>query len=63
MIEKESKKTSSSWVGKSEGSVSVIFSKKNEKIHDIVDVLIQDAQGMSMFGSRILDKDAENEIN
>ena len=63
MIEKESKKTSSSWVGKSEGSVSVIFNKKNEKIHDIVDVLIQDAQGMSMFGSRILDKDAENEIN
>ena len=63
MIERESKKTSSSWVGKSEGSVSVIFNKKNEKIHDIVDVLIQDAQGMSMFGSRILDKDAENEIN
>ncbi len=63
MIEKESKKTSSSWVGRSEGSVSVIFNKKNEKIHDIVDVLIQDAQGMSMFGSRILDKDAENEIN
>ena len=63
MIEKESKKTSSSWVGRSEGSVSVIFNKKNEKIHDIVDVLIQDAQGMSMFGSRILDKDAKNEIN
>ena len=63
LIEKESKKTSSSWVGRSEGSVSVIFNKKNEKIHDIVDVLIQDAQGMSMFGSRILDKDAENEIN
>ncbi len=63
VIERENKKRSSSWVGKTEGCMSVIFNKNNEKINDVVDVLIQDAQGMSLFGTRILDKDIENEIN
>ena len=63
MVERESKKSSSQWIGRTEGNVSVIFNKNNECFQDIVDVLIQDAQGMSLFGSRILEKDLEYEIN
>ena len=63
MVEKESKKSPHQWTGRTEGNMGVIFEKTNEKIKDIVQILIQDAQGVSMFGKRIFEKDRIYEIN
>ena len=37
--------------------------KSDEKIKDVVNVLIQDAQGVSMFGDLVLEKEMIYEIN
>ena len=63
MVEKESKKSPQQWSGRTEGNMGVIFDKKDEQIKDIVDILIQDAQGVSMFGNRILEKEMIHEVN
>jgi len=63
MVEKESKKSNLNWAGRTEGNAWVIFNKTNEKPKDIVNVLIQDAQGVSLFGERILEKELVHEIN
>ena len=63
MVEKESKKSSQQWSGRTEGNMGVIFDKSDEKIKDIVNVLIQDAQGVSMFGNRVLEKELIHEVN
>ncbi len=63
MVEKESKKSHLQWSGRTEGNMGVIFDKNDEQIKDIVDILIHDAQGVSMFGNRVLEKEMIHEIN
>ena len=63
MVEKESKKSPQEWSGRTEGNMGVIFDKNDEQIKDIVNVLIQDAQGVSMFGNRVLEKEMIHEVN
>ena len=63
MIEKESKKSPTQWAGRTEGNMGVIFNKHCEQLKDIVDILIQDAQGVSLFGNRVLDEELLDEIN
>jgi len=63
MVEKESKKSPLQWSGRTVGNMGVIFDKNDEQIKDIVNILIQDAQGVSMFGNRVLEKEMIYEIN
>ena len=63
LIESESKKSKDQWIGRTEGNMGVIFNKRDENVKDLVEVLITDAQGMSMFGNRVLKEECENEIN
>ena len=63
MVEKESKKSPTQWTGRTEGNMGVIFDKNGEHLKDIVDILIQNAQGVSLFGNRVLDKELVDEIN
>ena len=63
LVEKDSKKSSFQWTGRTEGNMGVIFNKSDEKNKDIVDILINDAKGISLFGSRISEKELMNEIN
>ena len=51
------------WTGRTEGNIGVIFDKGQERLKDIVDILIQDAQGISLFGNRVLEKEMIHEIN
>ena len=46
-----------------EGNMGVIFDKGNAQPKDIVDILIQDAKGVSLFGNRVLKKEKIYEIN
>ena len=45
------------WTGRTEGNTGVIFDKGTAQPKDIVDILIQDAQGVSLFGKRVLKKE------
>ena len=63
LVEKESKKSSNQWAGRTDGNTWVIFDKKNENIKDLVDIHIQDAQGVTLFGKHILAKEPAYEIN
>jgi len=62
-VEKESKKSTMQWTGRTEGNMGVIFDKGNAQLKDIVDILIHDAQGVSLFGNRVLKKEKIHEIN
>ena len=53
LIEKESKKSELFWSGRTEGNIWTIVKKNDEKIKDIVDVIISDAQGVTLFGKNI----------
>ena len=57
MVEKVSKKSDSQWAGRTDGNMWVIFDKTNEEIKDIVNVKIEDARGITLFGSRIHTKE------
>ena len=50
LIEKESKKSKNQWAGRTEGNMWTIFDKGSEKVGDVVDLLITDAQGVTLFG-------------
>ena len=63
LVEKESKKSADQWAGRTEGNTWVVFDKSNEKLKDIVKVYIEDAKGVTLFGSRILEREFANEIN
>jgi tRNA-2-methylthio-N6-dimethylallyladenosine synthase len=63
MVEKESKKSPQEWSGRTEGNMGVIFYKSDERMKDLVDILITDAQGVSLFGNRVLEKELMHEIN
>ena len=53
LVEKESKKSNSQWSGRTQGGIWVVFDKKNEKIGELVDIKIEDARGVTLFGSRV----------
>ena len=57
IIEKESKKSDEYWCGRTEGNIWTIIPKNNEKIKDIVEVVITDAIGVTLFGEKINNKD------
>jgi len=63
LVEKESKKSSNQWAGRSDGNTWVIFDKTNENIKDIVDVIIEEARGVSLLGKRKLEKELAYEVN
>jgi len=52
LVEKVSKKSNDQWSGRTEGGTWVVFDKTNEKIGDIINVKIDDARGVTLFGSR-----------
>ena len=52
MVEKTSKKSNKQWAGRTEGNMWVVFDKGNEKVKDIVNIKINDAQGITLFGSK-----------
>ena len=53
LVEKESKKSSNEWAGRTDNNKWVIFPKESAEIRDMVDVKIVDAQGVSLFGEII----------
>ena len=63
LVEKESKKSINQWAGRTDGNTWVIFDKINENIKDMVDIHIQDAQGVTLLGNRVLEKESAYEIN
>ena len=55
LIEKESKRNSSKWAGRTDSNKWVIFNKENAKIKDIVPVLIMQSKDITLHG-RIMNK-------
>ena len=53
MVEKVSKKSHDQWAGRTDGNMWVIFDRDDEKVKDIVNVKIEDAKGITLFGSRV----------
>ena len=51
LVEKESKKSKDQWAGRTEGNMWVVFDKGNESIGDLIDVKIEDARGVTLFGT------------
>ena len=41
----------------------MIFDKTNEKIKDMVDILIKEAHGVTLLGNRVLEKEPAYEVN
>jgi tRNA-2-methylthio-N6-dimethylallyladenosine synthase len=61
LIEKESKKSKNQWAGRTQGNTWVVFDKTDEAIKDIVQIEINDAQGVTLFGHKIDKKDEIHE--
>jgi tRNA-2-methylthio-N6-dimethylallyladenosine synthase len=53
LIEKESKKSSDFWSGRTDGNTWVVIRKNSECIKDVVPVKITDARGVTLFGENI----------
>ena len=53
IVEKESKKSNKQWAGRTDGNTWAIFDKMNFKIKDSVVLRIDDAQGVTLFGTPI----------
>ena len=53
IVEKESKKSKQQWSGRTNGNTWVVFDKMGFKTKDIVTVKIDDAQGVTLFGTPI----------
>ncbi len=53
IVEKESKKSDKQWAGRTDGNTWVIFDKMNFKIKDLVVLRVDDAQGITLFGTPI----------
>ena len=56
IVEKESKKSTRQWAGRTEGNCWVVFDKGNEQINDIINIKITDARGITLFGERIYEE-------
>ena len=52
IVEKESKKSPHQWAGRTDGNTWVVFDKNDEKIKDMITVMITDAKGVTLFGQR-----------
>ena len=53
IVEKESKKSNKQWAGRTDGNTWIIFDKMNFKIKDLVVLRVNDAQGITLFGTPI----------
>ena len=53
IVEKESKKSDKQWAGRTDGNTWIIFDKMNFKIKDLVVLRVDDAQGITLFGTPI----------
>ena len=53
LVEKESKKSKNQWAGRTEGNMWVVFDKGDESIGDLIDVKIEDARGVTLFGTNV----------
>ena len=53
LIEKESKRNSSKWAGRTDSNKWVIFDKESAKIKDIVPILIMDSKDITLHGEII----------
>ena len=53
LIEKNSKKSDLFWSGRTDGNIWTVIKKTDEKVKDVVDVLITDAKGVTLFGENI----------
>ena len=53
LVEKESKKSSAEWAGRTDSNKWVIFPKGGARIRDLVDVQIVGARGVSLFGELV----------
>ena len=63
LIEKESKKSTDSWSGRTDGNTWTIIKKNNENIKDIVPVKITSARGVTLFGNCLNKKELLYETN
>ncbi len=63
LIEKESKKSSDFWSGRTDGNTWTIIEKNDENIKDIIPVIITDARGITLFGESLTNKEAIYEAN
>ena len=53
IVEKESKKSKGQWSGRTEGNVWTVFDKMSFQPKDLVTLRIDDAQGVTLFGTPI----------
>ena len=53
LVEKESKRSSSQWAGRTDSNKWVIFDKEDAKIQDMVPIKIMKAKGISLHGNLI----------
>ena len=53
LVEKVSKKSKEQWSGRTEGGMWVIFDRNNENIGEVINIRIDDARGVTLFGSRV----------
>ena len=53
LVEKVSKKSDSQWSGRTEGGMWVVFDKNDENVGELIDIKINDARGVTLFGSRV----------
>jgi tRNA-2-methylthio-N6-dimethylallyladenosine synthase len=58
LVEKNSKRSTNQWAGRTDSNKWVIFDKENENIKDIVHILITDAKGISLHGHLVKKKEA-----
>jgi len=58
LVEKNSKRSTNQWAGRTDSNKWVIFDKENENIKDFVDILITDAKGISLHGHLVKKKEA-----
>ena len=55
LIEKESKKSSNHWAGRTDSNEWVILEKNSSKIKDIIPVEIVDATGVILHGKKMVE--------
>jgi tRNA-2-methylthio-N6-dimethylallyladenosine synthase len=58
LVEKESKRSSDKWAGRTDGNKWVIFNRGNAQIKDMVPVEITEAKGISLHGKLLKAKAA-----
>ncbi|MBA7571895.1 tRNA-2-methylthio-N(6)-dimethylallyladenosine synthase [subsurface metagenome] len=62
LVEKESKKSSSQWAGRTDGNRWVVFDKENARINDFVRVRIDSSHGVALKGHLVAPAEAYNAV-